>query len=90
VAAVGAGAVSAADPGDTNSGAGKEWFCRASLDRTGEGARSTPSPWSVAQGRLRPHLFLTGLEVSGDDFAYDLVSGDDSRMAGREFAFNDM
>jgi hypothetical protein len=38
----------------------------------------------------RPYMTCAGKEVSGDDFAYDLVAGNDSRIARREFAFYDV
>ena len=42
-----------------------------------------------------PHTIFSypickGIEVSGDDFAYDLMAGNDSRIARWEFAFDDM
>jgi hypothetical protein len=58
------------------------------LDRT----HSTPSLRSVAQGRLkeggRPSTIR--VEISGDDFADDLVTGDHSRHSRRQFAFHDV
>jgi hypothetical protein len=36
------------------------------------------------------HTICGGFQVSGDDFADDLMSGNDSRIARREFSFNDM
>jgi len=37
-----------------------------------------------------PHAIWGGFNVPSNDFAYDLVSGDDSRIARREFAFYDV
>jgi len=38
----------------------------------------------------RPYTVCYGIEVSGYDFAYYLVAGNDSGLARREFAFNDV
>src|SRR5947208_605158 len=37
-----------------------------------------------------PHAIWGGFDVSNGDFAYDLVAGNDSRIARREFALYDV
>lgn len=38
----------------------------------------------------RPHMCCARFQLSGNDFAYDLVAGDDARVHLGEFAFNDV
>ncbi len=38
----------------------------------------------------RPHMCCARFQLSGNDFADDLVAGDDSRMERGKFAFDDM
>ena len=37
-----------------------------------------------------PHMACAGIKVSGDDFADNLVAGDNARIARRQFAFYDV
>ena len=38
----------------------------------------------------RPYMTCAGVKVSGDDFADNLVAGDNARIARRQFAFYDV
>jgi hypothetical protein len=72
---VGAGAIGAAHPGDSDAQAAL-YLRRASFDR--------------ADGGVRPYVACGGRKVSGDDLAYDLVAGNDPRVQRGQFTLGDV
>jgi hypothetical protein len=74
--AIGACAVGAANPGNADARARPETSCRASLDWAGVDVRS--------------YTVTAGVNVARDDFADDLMTGNNSRITWREFTLDNM
>src|SRR5690242_3990811 len=74
--AIGACAVGAANPGNADARARPETSCRASLNWAGVDVRS--------------YTVTAGVNVARDDFADDLMTGNNSRITWREFTLDNM